>query len=128
MADFLQPKSSANPIIVKVLLDSHNLYILLFGCIVLLKYRQNPVRKEGEMSAMNRAPLLRAVLVAAIGAACCVGGCTKAPSKDDQSKLEEAKTAAESAEKKLYETKQERMRLETEKGKKDDVQSKGDDK
>jgi cell division protein FtsB len=128
VADFLQPKCIANPIIVKVLLDSHNLYILLFECIAFSNYGQNPVRQEGEMSAMNRTPLLKAVLVAAIGAACCIGGCTKAPSKDDQSKLEEAKTAAESAEKKLYETKQERMRLETEKGKKEDVQSKGDDK
>lgn len=40
------------------------------------------------------------------------GGCTKKPSQDELSKLEEAKQAAESAEKKLTELKQERMQLE----------------
>jgi hypothetical protein len=45
------------------------------------------------------------------------GGCTKAPNKDDVAKLEEAKSAAESANKKLSDLKQERMRLEAEKGK-----------
>ncbi len=49
-------------------------------------------------------------------------GCTKAPSKDDVAKLEEAKSAAESAEKKLSDVRQERMKLEAEK------QKKGDDK
>jgi hypothetical protein len=76
---------------------------------------------------MKTQKLLRFVLIAAVAAAFGIGGCSKAPSKENESKLEEAKTAAESAEKKLYETKQERMRLEAEKGKKDD-QNKGDDK
>jgi septal ring factor EnvC (AmiA/AmiB activator) len=65
---------------------------------------------------MSRARLLRIFVVAAMVAA--VGGlsagCTKKPSKDELSKLDESKSAAESAEKKLYELKQERMRLETE--------------
>jgi hypothetical protein len=70
--------------------------------------------------------LLRLVCIAAIAAACSLAGCTKAATKVDQSKLEEAKNSAEAAEKKLYETKQERMRLEGEKGKKQD--DKADDK
>ncbi|HMD67795.1 MAG TPA: hypothetical protein VKF42_02885 [Chitinivibrionales bacterium] len=77
---------------------------------------------------MKSQNLLRFVCIVAVAAACGLAGCTKAPSKDDQSKLEEAKNAAESAEKKLYETKQERMRLEAEKGKKQDDQNKADDK
>jgi septal ring factor EnvC (AmiA/AmiB activator) len=39
-------------------------------------------------------------------------GCTKKPSQDELTKLEEAKQSAESAEKKLTELKQERMQLE----------------
>ncbi len=39
-------------------------------------------------------------------------GCTKKPNNEDVSKLEEARAAAESAEKKLAELKQERMKLE----------------
>ena len=41
-------------------------------------------------------------------------GCTKKPSNEDISKLEEARAAAESAERKLSELRQERMRLEQE--------------
>lgn len=41
-------------------------------------------------------------------------GCTKKPSQDELSRLEEAKTAAEGAEKKLGELKQDRMHLESE--------------
>lgn len=67
---------------------------------------------------MRGIKLFQLVVIAALAAACCVGGCTKAPNKDEQSKLEEAQTAAEAAQKKLYEAKQERMRLEAEQGKK----------
>jgi hypothetical protein len=42
-----------------------------------------------------------------------VGGCTKKPSADDITRLEEAKAAAESAERKLAELRSERMALET---------------
>jgi uncharacterized protein YlxW (UPF0749 family) len=41
-----------------------------------------------------------------------VAGCTKKPSQDELSKLDEAKTAAESAEKKLTDLRQERVQLE----------------
>ena len=41
-------------------------------------------------------------------------GCTKKPSNEEISKLEEARSAAESAERKLAELKQERIRLEQE--------------
>jgi hypothetical protein len=40
-------------------------------------------------------------------------GCTKKPSQDELTKVEESKTAAENAEKKLTELRQERMQLET---------------
>jgi len=41
-----------------------------------------------------------------------IGGCTKKPSSDELSKLEEAKAAAESSVKKLSDLRQERMSLE----------------
>jgi hypothetical protein len=98
------------------------LYILLFTCIAFLK--TSIFRKKEELSAMKRMKLLTFVVSAALIAACGVGGCAKGANKAaDQSKLEEAKTAAEDAEKKLYDAKQERMRLEAEKG-----QKKGEDK
>ena len=56
----------------------------------------------------------------AIAACLAIGGmsgCTKKPNKDDIAKVEEAKNAAENAEKKLYDLKQERMKLEAEKQK-----------
>ena len=62
--------------------------------------------------------VIKFVVFAALVASCGIGGCSKAPNKNDQSKLEEAKTAAEDAQKKLYDTRQERMRLEAEKGQK----------
>jgi hypothetical protein len=46
-----------------------------------------------------------------------IAGCTKKPNKEEVAKVEEAKSAAESAEKKLYDLKQERMKLEAEKEK-----------
>lgn len=48
-------------------------------------------------------------LIAAFG----LGGCTKKPSEEELTKLEEARAAAESAERKLAELKQERMSLES---------------
>jgi predicted HNH restriction endonuclease len=72
---------------------------------------------------MRGLTVIKFIVFAALIAACGIGGCSKAPNKDDQSKLEEAKTATEGAEKKLYDTRQERMRLEAEKG-----QKKSDDK
>jgi hypothetical protein len=68
--------------------------------------------------AMRGRTLIKFVVFAAFIAACGIGGCTKAPNKNDTSKLEEAKAAAEDAQKKLYDTKQERMRLEAEQGRK----------
>lgn len=41
-------------------------------------------------------------------------GCTKKPGKDELSKLEQAKSASENAEKSLHELKQERQRMEAE--------------
>jgi hypothetical protein len=79
--------------------------------------------KKEDVQAMRTYKVILCVVVAAFIGAFGGSGCSKAPSKENQSKLEEAKTAAESAEKKLYELKQERMRLETEKG-----QKKGEEK
>jgi outer membrane murein-binding lipoprotein Lpp len=63
---------------------------------------------------MRAIKLVQLVVVAALLTTCGTVGCSKAPNKDEQSKLDEAKSSAESAEKKLYDTKQERMRLEAE--------------
>jgi septal ring factor EnvC (AmiA/AmiB activator) len=52
--------------------------------------------------------LTAASLIAAFG----MSGCTKKPSQEEVSKLETARGAAESAEKKLSELRQERMQLE----------------
>ncbi|MDD5674941.1 MAG: hypothetical protein PHC61_12295 [Chitinivibrionales bacterium] len=41
-----------------------------------------------------------------------LSGCTKKPSQDELTKLDEARTAAESAEKKLSDLRQERQQLE----------------
>jgi septal ring factor EnvC (AmiA/AmiB activator) len=54
------------------------------------------------------------VVVAALLACGGLGaGCTKKPGKDELSKLDESRNAAESAERKLNELKQERTRLES---------------
>ena len=51
-------------------------------------------------------------------------GCTKKPSNNDISKLEEARSAAEGAERKLAELRQERMKLEQElQGKQTELQT-----
>jgi septal ring factor EnvC (AmiA/AmiB activator) len=54
-----------------------------------------------------------AVAALCIAVAGMSAGCVKKPNKDELSKLDEAKSAAESAEKKLTELKQERTRLES---------------
>jgi septal ring factor EnvC (AmiA/AmiB activator) len=63
---------------------------------------------------MTFSSMVRCAAVAAcIAVAGMSAGCVKKPNKDELSKLDEAKSAAESAEKKLYELKQERTRLES---------------
>jgi hypothetical protein len=78
---------------------------------------------------MTRVRLVKIFVIAAmIAAAGGVGaGCTKKPSKDELSKLDESKSAAEGAEKKLYELKQERMRLESELQQKQDELKKSEE-
>jgi hypothetical protein len=71
---------------------------------------------------MRRVNLVKVFIIAALIALCGMNtSCTKKPSKDELSKLDEAKGAAEGAEKKLFELKQERMRLES------DLQQKQDE-
>ncbi|HUI92129.1 MAG TPA: hypothetical protein VLX68_07780 [Chitinivibrionales bacterium] len=64
---------------------------------------------------MKVPPAFRLAVAAAFVACCGVGaGCFfMKPGKDDLSKLDESKKAAESAEKKLSDLKQERLRLES---------------
>jgi hypothetical protein len=63
------------------------------------------------MKGMRR--LGSVVLIGSFLAMASLSGCTQKPSKDELSKADEAKTAAESAEKKLSELRQERVQLET---------------
>ena len=60
--------------------------------------------------------LLKILCVGAFSAFIAFGGsgCTKKPSQEEISKLEQARVSAESAEKKLSELRQERMQLEQE--------------
>jgi hypothetical protein len=60
--------------------------------------------------------LFKVLFVGAFSALIVFGsaGCTKKPSQEEISKLEQARVAAESAEKKLSELRQERMQLEQE--------------
>jgi septal ring factor EnvC (AmiA/AmiB activator) len=60
----------------------------------------------------NLTKLARFLLIGSFIAMAGVSGCTKKPSQDELTKLDEAKQAAESAEKKLTELKQERVQLE----------------
>ena len=77
---------------------------------------------------MSTGRLAKIFVVAAMIAFCGMNtGCTKRPSKDELSKLDEAKSAAEGAEKKLYELKQERQRLETERQQKQDELKKSEE-
>lgn len=63
---------------------------------------------------MRASCVLKLIVIAALIACGGIGaGCTKKPGKDELSKLDESRSAAESAEKKLDELKQERMRLES---------------
>lgn len=69
----------------------------------------------------------KVVSIGAFSALIALGGigCTKKPSQEEVSKLEEARVAAESAEKKLSELRQERMQLEQElQGKQSDLNAK----
>ncbi len=79
----------------------------------------------------------RFIMMACFAAMCTMSGCTKKPSQDELVKLEEAKSAAESAERKLAELRRERMDLEaqvqakegelsTEEAKQDEPQQKTD--
>jgi len=61
---------------------------------------------------MNVLKLFSRIAIASCLFLSVMNGCTKAPAKQDTSKLEDAKTAAEDAEKKLYDLKQERLKLE----------------
>jgi len=63
------------------------------------------------MANLNK--LGRFLLIGSFAAMAALTGCTKKPSQDELTKLEEAKQAAESAEKKLSELKVERQQLET---------------
>ncbi|MGB7566672.1 MAG: hypothetical protein WBM07_02345 [Chitinivibrionales bacterium] len=60
----------------------------------------------------NLTKLARFLLIGSFIAMAGISGCTKKPSQDELTKLDEAKQAAEGAEKKLSELKQERVQLE----------------
>lgn len=66
------------------------------------------------MKSFKFLPFIAVAACLAIGG---MAGCTKKPNQNDVAKLEEAKDAAETAEKKLYDLKQQRMKLEAEKQK-----------
>jgi len=63
------------------------------------------------MMSFNR--IARYVLIGSFVVMCGMTGCTKKPSDDELARLEEARSAAESAERKLAELRQERMGLES---------------
>jgi septal ring factor EnvC (AmiA/AmiB activator) len=54
----------------------------------------------------------RYAVLGSFAALCVLGGCTKKPSQEELARLEEARAAAESAERKLAELRRERMALE----------------
>ena len=56
--------------------------------------------------------LLKLAAIASLIAAGSFSGCTKRPSEEELAKLEQARAAAESAERKLAELRSERMQLE----------------
>jgi len=66
------------------------------------------------MRAFKLIPFVAVAACLAVGG---MTGCTKKPNQNDVAKLEEAKSSAENAEKKLYDLKQERMKLEADKQK-----------
>ena len=61
---------------------------------------------------MNFNKLARFFLLCSFIVTCCITGCTRRPKTEDLTKLEEARSAAESAERKLAELRQERQDLE----------------
>jgi len=63
------------------------------------------------MMSFNR--IARYVLIGSFVVMCGMTGCTKKPNDEELAKLEEARSAAESAERKLAELRQERMNLES---------------
>lgn len=63
------------------------------------------------MMSFNR--IARYVLIGSFVVMCGMTGCTKKPSDEELARLEEARSAAESAERKLAELRQERMNLES---------------
>jgi septal ring factor EnvC (AmiA/AmiB activator) len=68
------------------------------------------MRRSFIMKGMRRAGTL--LLIGSFLAMAFIGGCTQKPSHDELTKVEEAKAAAESAERKLADLRQERMQLE----------------
>ena len=56
--------------------------------------------------------LARILFAATFLSFCALNGCTKKPSQEELTKLEDARSAAESAEKKLSELREERTQLE----------------
>jgi septal ring factor EnvC (AmiA/AmiB activator) len=67
------------------------------------------------MSRLNRLTLTRIFLIGLVViAAGAVIGCSNKPNHEEVSKLEESRSAAESAERKLAELRQERIKLENE--------------
>lgn len=69
--------------------------------------------KKEEVNAMKGLSICaRFLLIGSFVAMAALTGCTKKPSQDELTKLDEAKTAAESAEKKLTDLRQERVQLE----------------
>ena len=63
------------------------------------------------MSSFNT--ISKCMVIGAFVVMCGMVGCTKKPSQEELAKLEEARSAAESAERKLAELRQERMSLES---------------
>ncbi len=63
------------------------------------------------MMRLNR--ISRYIVLGSFVALCTMSGCTKRPSEEELAKLEEAKAAAESAERKLADLRRERMDLES---------------
>lgn len=70
------------------------------------------------MMSFNR--IARYVLIGSFVVMCGMTGCTKKPSNEELTRLEEARSAAESAERKLAELRQERMSLESQLSSKED--------
>ena len=62
------------------------------------------------MNAFHK--VFRYLMIGSFVMLCGFAGCTKKPSQEELTKLEEARSAAESAERKLAELRQERMNLE----------------